>query len=88
MTKFVRPLLFVLVILSFALAACGAPATPQTITEVQTQIVNQVQVVTATPDESMPTPLPDGSVQITGSGATFPSTQNGLTPTHTLIPRL
>jgi len=72
MTKFVRPLLFVFVILSFVLAACGTPATPQTVTEVQTQIVNQVQVVTATPDASMATPLPDGSVQITGSGATFP----------------
>ena len=72
MTKFVRPLLFVFVIMSFVLAACGTPATPQTVTEVQTQIVNQVQVVTATPDNSMPTALPDGSVQITGSGATFP----------------
>jgi len=30
MTKFARPLLFVLVILSFVLAACGAPATPDT----------------------------------------------------------
>jgi len=69
MSKFVRPLLFVFVILSFALAACGTPATPQTVTEVQTQIVNQV--VTATPDASM-APLPAGSVQITGSGATFP----------------
>jgi ABC-type phosphate transport system substrate-binding protein len=72
MTKFVRPLLFVFVILSFVLTACGTPATPQTVTEVQTQIVNQVQVVTATPDASQPTALPDGSVQITGSGATFP----------------
>jgi len=71
MTKFVRPLLFVFVILSFVLAACGTPATPQTVTEIQTQIVNQVQVVTATPDASM-APLPPGSVQITGSGATFP----------------
>ena len=72
MTKFVRPLLFVFVAMSFLLAACGAPATPQTVTEIQTQIVNQVQVVTATPDASMATALPDGSVQITGSGATFP----------------
>jgi len=72
MTKFVRPLLFVFVAMSFLLAACGAPATPQTVTEIQTQIVNQVQVVTATPDASIATALPDGSVQITGSGATFP----------------
>jgi phosphate transport system substrate-binding protein len=70
MIKLVRPLLFVFVILSFVLAACGAPATPVTV--VQTQVVNQVQVVTATPDASQPTPLPAGSVQITGSGATFP----------------
>ncbi len=72
MTKFVRPLLFVFVAMSVLLAACGAPATPQTVTEIQTQIVNQVQVVTATPDASIATALPDGSVQITGSGATFP----------------
>ncbi len=52
------------------LAACGAPATPQTVTQVQTQIVNQV--ITATPDMSQPTPLPAGSVQINGAGATFP----------------
>jgi phosphate transport system substrate-binding protein len=70
MTKFVRPLMFVFVVMSVLLAACGAPATPQTVTEIQTQIVNQV--VTATPDTSQPTALPDGSVQITGSGATFP----------------
>ncbi len=70
MTKFVRRFMFVLVALSFALAACGTPATPQTITEVQTQIVNQV--ITATPDMSQPTPLPAGSVQINGAGATFP----------------
>jgi len=69
MTKFVRPLLFVFVILSFVLAACGTSATPETVTEIQTQIVNQV--VTATPDASM-VALPAGSVQITGSGATFP----------------
>lgn len=70
MTKTVRSLMFVAVILSFLLAACGAPATPQTITQVQTQIVNQV--VTATPDASQPTPMPAGSVQINGAGATFP----------------
>ena len=68
MTKLVRPLMFVLVILSFVLAACGTSATPVTV--IQTQVVNQV--VTATPDSSQPTPMPAGSVQITGSGATFP----------------
>jgi len=71
MTKFVRPLLFVFVILSFVLAACGTSATPETVTEIQTKVVTEVQVVTATPDASM-APLPAGSVQITGSGATFP----------------
>jgi phosphate transport system substrate-binding protein len=67
MTKTVRSLMFIIVIASFLLAACGGQATPQTVTEVQTQIVNQV--VTATPDGSQ---LPAGSVQINGAGATFP----------------
>ncbi len=71
MTKFVRPLLFVFVILSFVLAACGTSATPETVTEIQTKVVTEVQVVTATPDSNMAA-LPAGSVQITGSGATFP----------------
>ena len=70
MTKFVRPLMFVIVAMSFLLAACGGAATPQTVTQIQTQIVNQV--ITATPDMSQPTPLPAGSVQINGAGATFP----------------
>src|ERR1051325_3897224 len=70
MTKFVRPLIFVIVAMSFLLAACGGAATPQTVTQIQTQIVNQV--ITATPDTSQPTPLPAGSVQINGAGATFP----------------
>jgi phosphate transport system substrate-binding protein len=67
MMKTVRSLMFIFMIMSFLLAACGGSATPQTITEVQTQIVNQV--VTATPDGSQ---LPAGSVQINGAGATFP----------------
>jgi phosphate transport system substrate-binding protein len=70
MTKIVRPLMFVIVAMSFLLAACGGAATPQTVTQIQTQIVNQV--ITATPDMSKPTPLPAGSVQINGAGATFP----------------
>jgi phosphate transport system substrate-binding protein len=70
MTRIARSLLFVIVIMSFVLSACGGTATPQTVTEVQTQIVNQV--VTATPDMSQGTPLPAGSVQINGAGATFP----------------
>src|SRR5512142_538250 len=69
MTKFVRPFMFVLIALSFLLAACGGSATPQSVTQIQTQIVNQV--VTATPDMSKGTPLPAGSVQINGAGSTF-----------------
>jgi phosphate transport system substrate-binding protein len=64
-----------LVVASMVLAACGAPATPETV--VQTQVVVQTQEVvkevTPTPDMSMPTPLPAGSVQINGAGATFPA---------------
>lgn len=69
MIKFVRPLLFVFVAMSLLLAACGAPATPETMTVVQTQMVNQV--VTATPGPGEPTPLPEGSVTLTGTGSTF-----------------
>jgi phosphate transport system substrate-binding protein len=63
--------MFVLLIAVLVLSACGpsATATPQTV--VQTQIVE----VTSTPGPVAPataTPLPVGSVQITGSGATFP----------------
>jgi phosphate transport system substrate-binding protein len=61
--------MFVLLVAVLVLSACGPASTPQTI--VQTQIVE----VTSTPGPAAPaeaTPLPDGSVQITGSGATFP----------------
>jgi phosphate transport system substrate-binding protein len=59
-----------LIVVSTLLAACGTPATPAVVqqTVVQTQLVS----VTATPDMSASTPLPDGSVQINGAGATFP----------------
>src|SRR5215510_3173181 len=70
MTKIFRTSMFLLVALSFVLAACGAPATPQTVTEVQTQIVERL--ITATPGPAEPTSLPAGSVQINGAGATFP----------------
>jgi phosphate transport system substrate-binding protein len=70
MSKTIRSLLFVVVALSFLLAACGAPAPAEPVTVVQTQVVEKV--VTATPDASMPEPLPAGSVQINGAGATFP----------------
>ncbi len=71
MSKLARSSMFVLIALSFVLAACGAPATPEQVTVVQTQVVNQVQVVTATPDASM-APAPVGSITINGAGATFP----------------
>jgi phosphate transport system substrate-binding protein len=67
-----KKLAFVLIAvlaLSFALSACGPAATPQTV--VPTQIVE----VTSTPGSvapATPTPLPAGSVQINGAGATFP----------------
>jgi len=59
-----------MIVASIMLSACGTATTPtpETVTVVNTQVV----VVTATPDASMPTSLPAGSVQITGSGATFP----------------
>ena len=62
MTKFVRPSMFVLFVLSFVLAACGEAAT----TKNSTQTENQVTAA------SQSTPLPAGSVQINGAGATFP----------------
>jgi len=60
--------LFALLTASLLLSACGTAETltPQTI--VQTQMVE----ITSTPGPSAPTPLPAGSVQITGQGATFP----------------
>jgi len=59
-----------LIVASLVLVACGTPATPVVVEKqvVQTQLVQ----VTATPDMSAPTPLPAGSVQINGAGATFP----------------
>ena len=70
MTKFFRMSIFVIIAMSFVLAACGGAATPQTVTEVQTQIVEKL--ITATPGPAEPTSLPAGSVQINGAGATFP----------------
>jgi phosphate transport system substrate-binding protein len=70
MTKFFRTSLFVIIAMSFVLAACGtaSPSTPaEPVTVVQTQIVE----VTAQAQATEP-PLPAGSVQINGAGATFP----------------
>jgi phosphate transport system substrate-binding protein len=58
-----------LMIASLALASCGTPAAPEQVTVVQTQIVEKE--VTAMPEATEP-PLPPGSVQINGAGATFP----------------
>jgi phosphate transport system substrate-binding protein len=61
--------MFVMLIAVLVLSACGPVATPQTV--VQTQFVE----VTSTPGlaaPATPTPLPAGSVQINGAGATFP----------------
>ena len=62
-----------LIVASLLLSACGAPATPETVTVVQTQVVEKVVEVTSTPDMSAPTALPDGAVQLNGAGATFPA---------------
>jgi len=69
MTKFVRSITFAFVLTSLVLAACGAPATPETV--VETKIVEVEKQVTAIP-EATESPLPAGSVQINGAGATFP----------------
>jgi phosphate transport system substrate-binding protein len=61
--------MFVILVAALVLSACGSTATPQTV--VETKIVE----ITSTPGPTVPataTPLPAGSVQITGSGATFP----------------
>jgi phosphate transport system substrate-binding protein len=67
--------MFVLLVAVLVLSACGPAATtvvpiPETVVQVQTQIVREV--VTATPGPATETPLPAGSIQITGAGATFP----------------
>ena len=68
MTRSVRPILFVLVALSFALAACGTPATPAATSMPATQAPAMTEAPTAVPS---PTPLAPGSVTLNGSGSTF-----------------
>ena len=68
--------MFVLLVATLVLSACGtAPiATPQTVVQIQTQVVQEV--VTATPlppGAPTDTPLPAGSITITAAGATFPA---------------
>jgi phosphate transport system substrate-binding protein len=65
--------MFVLLVAGLVLSACGtaATATPQTVLQIQTQMVQEV--VTATPGPATATPLPAGSIQVTAAGATFPA---------------
>lgn len=60
---------FALIIMSMILSACASPATPTAAEPVST--TEAASSPTAT-EVAQPTPLPDGSVQITGAGATFP----------------
>jgi phosphate transport system substrate-binding protein len=59
---------FTLLLASLLLSACGTSGTPTPQTVVQTQLVE----ITSTPGPAAPAPLPQGSVQITAAGATFP----------------
>ncbi len=62
-----------LLVASMVLSACGSATTPTPVTVVETQLV-PVEI-TSTPGPAapeMPTDMAPGSVQITGSGATFP----------------
>ena len=80
MTKFVRPLLFMFVVLSFVLAACGAPAT-----EAPASAPTEVPQPTAVPSTNVPEPTattdamamyaPDavsGDIITAGSSTVFP----------------
>lgn len=59
-----------LIVASMVLSACGPTTTPTPVTIIQTQ---EVPVeITSTPGPEMPTAMAPGSVQLTGSGATFP----------------
>jgi phosphate transport system substrate-binding protein len=62
--------LFVLLIAVLVLSACGPSTTPTPVTVVETKVVEKL--ITPTSGPATATPLPVGSVQITGSGATFP----------------
>src|SRR5574341_762678 len=63
---------------AMALSACGTPAASPTSAPQVVEVTRVIQgtpetvVITATPGPQEPTPLPAGSVQINGAGATFP----------------
>lgn len=78
-------LVFVLILASLVLAACGAPVTPAAPAIIkETQVVEVTKIVAGTPvmvKETVvvqatavpqPTKMPAGSVQLNGAGATFP----------------
>jgi phosphate transport system substrate-binding protein len=69
MTKTVRSLLFVFVVASLLLAACGSPAaaTPETVTVIQTQVVEKVVEVEKTG------PV-EGTILVDGSSTVAPIT--------------
>jgi phosphate transport system substrate-binding protein len=72
MRKYWLVTMFLLLVAVLVLSACGPATTPtpETIVQVQTQVVEKL--ITPTSGPTVATPLPAGSVQITGSGATFP----------------
>jgi phosphate transport system substrate-binding protein len=64
--------MFVVLAAVLGLSACGPAVPPQTVVQTQVQVQTQIVEVTSTPGPAAATPLPDGSVQITAAGATFP----------------
>jgi phosphate transport system substrate-binding protein len=73
MTKFVRPLMFVLVAMSLLLAACGAPSTPVEPTATEVPVV--VEPTVAPTADPMAMYMPDavtGDIITAGSSTVFP----------------
>lgn len=70
MTKIVRSLLFVFVASSLLLSACGGAATPESVTVVQTQVVEKVVEVTA----QAPAGPVEGTILVDGSSTVAPIT--------------
>src|SRR5512142_578419 len=71
MTKFVRSSMFVLIAMSFILAACGAPATAQPPAQLSAP-TSQVPVTAPTSASGATSaPAAAGSITINGAGSTF-----------------